>query len=48
MSLSDSYPQDQTHVTTPWGEAPHGWMGERLPDPDSDLWKQYYAHVQAL
>jgi hypothetical protein len=23
-------------------------MGERLPDPDSELWVQYFAHVEAL
>ena len=40
--------KDQNYVTTPWGDAPHGWMGERLPDVGSDLWKEYYAKVEAL
>ncbi|MDG2049498.1 MAG: hypothetical protein P8M78_05000 [Myxococcota bacterium] len=40
--------EDQNRVTTAWGASPHGWMGDRLPDPNSDLWTEYYEHVEAL
>ena len=30
-------------VTSAWGTHPHGWMGERLPHVDSELWKEYEA-----
>jgi hypothetical protein len=35
-------------VYTAWGSLPHGWMGARLPDVDSYLWKEYESKVQDL
>ena len=33
---------------TAWGIEPHGWMGARLPEVDSELWKEYDAKVKDL
>jgi len=35
-------------LTTAWGAHPHGWMGTRLPDADTDLWASYEADVRDL
>jgi hypothetical protein len=35
-------------VTTPWGTAPHGWMGERLPDVDTEQWASFQEGIEAL
>ncbi len=39
---------DSNDVVTPWGDTPHGWMGERLPDVDTEQWEAFYADVEAL
>ncbi|MDG2304735.1 MAG: hypothetical protein P8R42_08775 [Candidatus Binatia bacterium] len=40
--------EDLNEVTSTWGEIPHGWMGERLPDVASDLWQGYHGSIEAL
>ena len=35
-------------VYTAYGKLPHGWMGKRLPDVNSALWKDYGTHVRDL
>ncbi len=39
---------DLNQATSPWGAAPHGWMGERLPDVDTEQWQSFRAGVDEL
>ena len=39
---------DQIEPLTPWGTLPHGWMGERLPDVDTEQWEAFDKSIKAL
>ena len=40
--------KEQKDPQTHWGGHPHGWMGERLPDIDTEQWESFHKGVLEL